>query len=221
MSSPLGSLHAAATTAAHSLPFSGRWLFPSGSITPLASPPASAPTRQIVSPRPQLMQAYDSYNFGPGHPPLHPHLGTQMVRQDSAAQRDPRQREKTPTGMLLSSECEHCGNRVSVEVPRWMTDAMDAGGRALHDSVRMAPLEGAAGMAHSGGREWREGIVSGAVGVAMAIKNSPVSDRAQGRSVLSKVKSLIGTFVVMADSSAVCGVREGVHGDGHLPRPPL
>lgn len=189
MSSPLGSLQSAAASAAHSLPFSGRWLFPSGSITPLASPPASAPTRQIVSPRPQLMQPYDSYNtrLGQGHPhPEHsspyPDSGSQMVGPHSLAQhgareREPRQRERTPPGMLLSSDCEHCGNRVSVEVPRWMTDAMDVGGRALHESVRLAPIEGGAGGggAHQGGRHWREGVVSGAIGVAKAIKSSPVS----------------------------------------------
>lgn len=178
MSSPLGSFHSVAATAAHSLPFnSGRWLF-SGVSTPLASPPASAPTRHISSPRPQLMQPYDSYPTGaghthPGYSVPHSASATQLARQDGG--RDPRQRERTPPGMLLSSECDHCGNRVSVEVPRWMTDAMDVGGRALHDSVRLAPLEGPNQFgSHQGEHQWREGIVTGAVGVAQAVKNSPV-----------------------------------------------
>lgn len=57
---------------------------------------------------------------------------------------------------------------MSVEVPRWMTDAMD--GRPA--SPRLAgPEQGR----RVDDREWRDSVVAGAVGFAKAIKSSAVS----------------------------------------------
>lgn len=81
------------------------------------------------------------------------------------------------TQMQLSTSCLTCGDRVAVDVPAWMTDAMSAS-----QQVGRGWDEGAGSHSHTfendGGRrnqrEWREGIVGGAIKLAIAIKSSSI-----------------------------------------------
>lgn len=72
------------------------------------------------------------------------------------------------TQLCLSTNCDQCGSAVSVQVPTWITEMMDtagtgpkrANGGEEEDLLRR--------------KEWREGIVQGAVSLAIAVKESPV-----------------------------------------------
>lgn len=66
------------------------------------------------------------------------------------------------TQMHLSTTCDSCGERVTLEVPLWLTEGL-SGANSRGQSE---------GEARS---EWRSGVVSTAVAVAVAIKESPVS----------------------------------------------
>lgn len=78
-----------------------------------------------------------------------------------------------PTQMQLSTQCQSCDARVSVEVPSWMTEAMnkrnssfEVQGNGLNDNyVRNNEVRRGS---------WRESIVSGIITIAKAVKSSPV-----------------------------------------------
>ena len=65
------------------------------------------------------------------------------------------------TQMHLSTNCQACGERVAIEVPLWLTEGMNGNSNTRTEEEARS--------------EWRSGIVSTAVAVAIAIKESPVS----------------------------------------------
>lgn len=83
-----------------------------------------------------------------------------------ADEMDPEREEEYDDGpatqLHLSTNCDACGERVTLEVPLWFTQGMNgANSRVQSDEEARSEL--------------RSGIVSTAVAVAVAIKESPVS----------------------------------------------
>ncbi|GAA5891086.1 hypothetical protein JCM5296_007372 [Sporobolomyces johnsonii] len=77
------------------------------------------------------------------------------------------------TELKLATECAACGTRVAVEVPRWIVDAMEGQSGDLCDGSCRYDEQGG-GNGHGKAAEWRESIVGGAVGVARAVRASPI-----------------------------------------------
>lgn len=68
------------------------------------------------------------------------------------------------TQLHLSTNCPDCKRRVTIEVPLWITEAMDgAGSRQSNEAEESERRE-----------EWRTGVVSTAVACAIAVKESPL-----------------------------------------------
>ncbi|GAA5937863.1 hypothetical protein JCM1841_004385 [Sporobolomyces salmonicolor] len=77
------------------------------------------------------------------------------------------------TELKLATECAECGTRVAVEVPRWIVDAMEGQNGYTCDG-RCSYGEQGDGTGDGKAAEWRESIVGGAVGVARAVRASPI-----------------------------------------------
>lgn len=75
-----------------------------------------------------------------------------------------------PTQMQLSTICNSCGDRVFVEVPGWMTDAMN-NNRYMEGSISRNEMEEEYGRRSS---SWRGTIVAGVISIANYIKTSQV-----------------------------------------------
>jgi hypothetical protein len=106
--------------------------------------------------------------------------------------------------MHLSTACENCGENVVVAVPAWMTDAMEQATAVRHGEGE-CEKEG----------EWREGFVGTAVGVAKAIKASPVRFP---HLTLLPMWAFELTSVWYVDPGGVCSARKGVVSVRVVPR---
>ncbi|GAA5899024.1 hypothetical protein JCM8208_002979 [Rhodotorula glutinis] len=76
----------------------------------------------------------------------------------------------------LSTHCTACGEPVVVEVPRWILAAME-GAQQQQQHLLSGPAyreDRGRGAPSSSGAEWRERVVSGAVGAAQAVNASPL-----------------------------------------------
>lgn len=76
----------------------------------------------------------------------------------------------TPPQMQLSTQCVSCAERVFIEVPGWMTDAMN-NNRYMEGSVSRNELEEEYSRRSS---SWRGTIVTGVISIANYIKSSQV-----------------------------------------------
>ncbi|GAA5854414.1 hypothetical protein JCM9279_001038 [Rhodotorula babjevae] len=82
----------------------------------------------------------------------------------------------TALDLHLTTNCTACGEPVAVEVPRWILAAME-GAQQQRQHLLSGPAyreDRGRGAPSSSAAEWRERIVSGAVGAAQAVKASPL-----------------------------------------------
>ena len=88
----------------------------------------------------------------------------------------------------LSTNCTACGEPVAVEVPRWILAAMEGAQQQQQQHLLSGPAyreDRGRGAPSSAAAEWRERVVSGAVGAAHAVKASPVRPHFHPKLVLA------------------------------------
>jgi hypothetical protein len=79
--------------------------------------------------------------------------------------------------LRLSTCCTSCGNKVSLEVPKWISDSVDIAQNYQQCDGRSCQMESRGAGGGSTAVEIRKLIVEGTVGFAQAVKASPVSFR--------------------------------------------
>ncbi|GAA5962772.1 hypothetical protein JCM3765_001511 [Sporobolomyces pararoseus] len=95
------------------------------------------------------------------------------VRYESRQQ----QKQRVPSQMelRLSTSCQSCGERVSLEVPKWISDSVDiAQNHSSGGCCEGSNCQRTAGRDSSTAGEIRKLVVEGTVGIAQAVKASPI-----------------------------------------------